>query len=202
VGGLAIEDAVAKVSIPEKYPLSYGREPRIQIERQAAAGAGVRNSLRGFSKGTALAVMLSERGLGFRPVRSESGEISLEVVLPGEEENSVWPIGWEPKLTPPKTAPLLFKLVSIDLNDVGFIDVLTAISVRGEIDVLFNYNRIAAKQIDLGMLPVSFPARQAAYNTLLRSITLSNRLKHEIRVDEAARPFVWITTVELRAAER
>ena len=200
VTGLSLEEAVKKLAIDPKYPVHSSREAQEHLGK--APASQVRNTLDGFSKGTALAVILSEQGLGFRPVRSQTGAITIEIVPSSDEPNAIWPIGWDPKLNRPQTVPQMFKLVSIDLKDAPFMDVITGIAVKAELQFLFDYHRIAARQIDLEKLRVSFPARQAAYNTLLRTVTLSNRMNHRIQVDEGAHPFVWISTIEVRSPER
>jgi hypothetical protein len=203
VAGLPLEAAVARFGLPASYPLEFSQEARRILKDAADKGSKVRSSLLGFSKGTALAIALAEHGLAFRPVRSASGEIGLAIIPRNDEqENAGWPIGWEPKGTRPETAPKLFGLLPIELDDAPLVDVVAAISARSEIAIFYDYSRIEAKGISLDTLKVSYKPRQSSYSLLLQSITLAHRLNHVLKIDELGRPFVWISTIDVRQPPR
>lgn len=202
VRDLELEAAMAKLELPKKYPLRFTTTAEDQL-RNGPDRFPVRETLKGFSKGTALAALLNEYGLGFRPLRTPSGSIEI-VVHSFAETDDRWPVGWPPDPEKPRLqiAPNLFKIVPVELEEVPLQDVLDAVSKAADIPILIDYHRLETKGVDLRKLKVSYPARKTMWSLLLKSVTTPNLLTRELLVDEAGRGFVWVTTLEVERLRR
>jgi hypothetical protein len=195
VEGLQREAALKQFGLPAKYEVRMTTAAKQHVRAAANDSRPVRDPLRGIGTGTALAILLSDFGLGFRPSRTPKGTIELAIV-PLTDAAKVWPIGWEPKRSRKETAPKLFELGPVELTDVAFLDVLNAVSVTGQVPIYLNRYRVAEKGIDTAALKVSYPRRNASLSQVLRGITVPHRMTQRLRIDEQGRAFVWITTLE------
>ncbi len=191
-----LEKAILDLGIPAKYAVQMTKDATDWLKSEFPHRADFRQSLESFSRGTAFAMLLNEYGLGFRPVRKPSGEIEI-AVFPLQETTEVWPVGWQLKNSKQKTAPSLFELVPVDLDNLPILDVLTAISVKTKIPVRYDHYRIEAHGIDLKKTRVNYPPRKTSWSLLLRGVTNPNRLTYDLKIDELGQPFVWITTLKL-----
>ncbi len=191
--GLDLETALAKMQLPARYPLRITTTARGWLSTEFPRAPAHRHSLKGLSKGTALAIVLNDYGLGFRPLRTPEGTIEL-AVDPFTKTTDVWPIGWEmAAIERRKAAPKMFQLVPVELEDVKLIDVLAAVSVKTDVPILIDHYRIAAKQIDLDNQRVSQKPSQVSWSLLIKRLANSAKLTREIKRDESGRPFVWIS---------
>ncbi len=68
-----------------------------------------------------------------------------------------------------------------------------AIQKRLEAPVLYDHNSLARSGIDIANKQVSLPATNTYYKEILDQLLKQASLKSEIRVDEAGRPFLWIS---------
>ena len=192
--GLPLTTAINKFSLSEKFPLRFSTAAESWLadrDRQHVA----RNNLSGFSSGTALAILLSEYGLGFRPLRTPEGSIELVVQRLSDAEKH-WPVGWELTQKRWKTAPKLFRLVPVELEDVALSDVLNTVSAQTEIPICIDHYRLRAKGIDITKLHVSHPKRKSSWSLLLKRVTNPSKMTRRLLIDEQGRPFIWITTLE------
>jgi hypothetical protein len=190
-----LDEALRGFGLPEAYPLrfAYGAKQTIA----SAPRTKSRLQLKGFSQGTALALLLSQYGLGFRPQRTPAGKIEL-VVQPADESQSMWPLGWEhlEGTSPVSIAPKLFQQTLVELKDQKLGDVLEAIGQKTDAPVLLDYAKIEARGIDVGSVSVSVEKRRYAWVSLLTRITSPSFLSIRICCDEARKPFVWVTTLK------
>jgi len=154
----------------------------------------VRQSTRGITRGTALAMLLNEYGLGFRPLRTPQGKIDL-TLEPLSKTSDVWPIGWNFKESRIKTVPGLFKFVPVELDEVPLSDVLRAIEIRTKIPIRVDSYRIRGSGIDMAKIHVTYPRRKTTWSQLIRGVTTSHKLARRYRIDERGHPFIWITTL-------
>ena len=195
VEGGSLSEALAKVGVPEKYPVRLMASSREWLQKEYPRLPTVRNRLAGISLGTALAILTNEYGLGFRPLRTPDGQLEL-AIEPLKTTQDVWPVGWDLKLTRQKTAPKLFELVPVELEDVKLVDVLAAVEEKTSIPVRLDHYRIEGKGIDLDEVIVSYPMRQTSWSLLLRGVTTPSKLTRRLQIDELGRPFLWVTTLE------
>ncbi len=194
--GLKFDVVLSKLPLPTKHPLRLTPEGR-QAVKQLDPDKVLRQSVKGLSVGTGLAVVLSEFGLAFKPLRTPEGSIELSV-FPRDDDSDLWPIGWplDPSRPQGQIAPALFKMVPVELDDVPLTEVLEAASNASEIPILIDYFPIDQQEIDLSELKVTVPSRKTTWGLLLKQMTFTHKLGRRIVTDEAGRPLVLITTLK------
>jgi len=161
------------------------------------------HSLVGVSRGSALSILLSYYGLCFTPQRTPAGKLEL-AIHDAEKIEYPWPIGWPwPEDTPRnKIAPSLFKFVNVELVDQPLPDVLTAAAKTIEIPIFVDHAQMEKWDIDFNNLKVNYPAKKTSWIVAIRQIAFNCRLKRELYVDEAGKPFIWLTPIEFRGERR
>jgi hypothetical protein len=187
-----IREAVAKIGLPATLPVRFSNDADQWLTDEMPESTPVRQKVKGFSKGTALAIVLNDYGLGFHPLRKPAGTIEL-VVEPLRTAKQPWPVGWEPKEPLPKTAPALYEMVPIDLDNVPLMDVLNAVSVQTKIPIRFDHYRIEAFGVDPATARVSYPPKKTSLSILVRNLTSQHKLLRDVKIDEQGHPFLWIT---------
>lgn len=192
----SLTDAMKDLELPEEYPVRMSKEATDWLASEFPRQPKFRQSVEGFSLGTAFAMVLNEYGLGFQPTRTPAGQIEI-TVIPIQETTKVWPVGWQLKDSRQKTAPSLFTLVPIDLDNVALLDVLNAVSIKSKVPVRYDHWRIDANRLDLQTMRVSYPSRQTSFSLLLRGVTNRNLLAYDLKIDELGQPFVWIKPLQL-----
>lgn len=189
VKGQPLEKALPKLSLPAELPWRFSVAARRLL---AGRSSPVQKFVKGHSRGTALALILRDAGLGFRPLRTPSGSVEL-VIDPLSVAKDAWPVGWKPKLSRPKTAPSLFVPGPVSLENVKLVDIFHAVSVKTGIPVHVDYYAAARHRIDVNGLRVSYPPRKVSSSVLLRDLCALHKLSRELRIDERGTPFVWVT---------
>ncbi len=156
-------------------------------------------SLAGLSRGTALAVLLRYYGLCFSPQRTPSGGLEL-VLRDSAATKQPWRIGWPwPKETPrDKIAPNLFKFVNVELDDLALSDVFSAAAESIDIPILIDYAGMDEWHIEYDKIRVTYPRKKTTWGLAIQRIAFQSRLRRELYVDEAGKPFVWITPIEFK----
>lgn len=154
----------------------------------------VRDELSGVSQGTAMAALLRPLGLVLVPSRSEAGESQLRIEA-AKDIPSAWPVGRPTQQPPPKVHPKLFELLPVEIREIPLERALAALQTRLEIPFLIDYQQVAAQQIDLRQ-KVSLEASKASYHRVLSQLLFQAKLKMELRVDDAQRPFLWIAPLK------
>jgi len=172
---------------------------RYKLSMEAAASALLQNiesspdELRGLSTGTALAHVTRGAGLALAPTPPRDGLPAYEVRRASSKQTA-WPVGWEPKQRATELAPRLYEILTVELDDIPVAQVTDAIGQRVELPVL--YDRFACRRhgIDPSTVRVSVPEKRTSYSVALRLALGQARMKSELRVDDAGRPFLWVTT--------
>lgn len=201
VEGKPLSAALAVMKLPPDYPVRFTTAANSLLGDSPAQQPPVRMTLKGHSKGTALALLLSGYGLGFRPLRTPEGGIELSIESL-EKTTDVWPVGWDLKETRLRTAPQMFKLVPVELQDVKLLDALEGVASLTEVPIHVDRRGITAHGIDVDEIVISYPRKRTSWSLLLRGITTPHKLTREFRIDEKGRPFVWVTAfVPRRTAE-
>ena len=197
VAGLSLDEAVRALQLPEPYAFRMSVSAGKTLAAPGLKQRPGRLQLRGFSQGTALAMLLSQYGLGFHPNRTPSGKLELLGVR-AEDGQQLWPVGWDaPEGTYPATiAPKLFQQTQVELKDQKLIDVLEAIADKTGTPVRVDFAAIAARGLDLDSVVVSASGQHMTWTRLLTNITSPSFLTPKIRTDEAKKPFVWITSIK------
>ncbi len=193
--GKSLQLALDAIDVPRELEMEFPAATLQWLKKEFPREIPVATEMKGFSKGTALAIVLNQYGLGFHPQRMPGGAINLWVV-PLEQTIDVWPVGRPFIRSNQQTAPALYKLVPIALNDQKVVDVLHAIEVKTKVPVCIDYFRIALKGIDIDALRITYPEKRTTWSLLLNSIAIRNKLSRKLRIDENGRPFVWITALQ------
>ncbi len=197
VANLPFDEAIRTLQLPDQYPFRLSVSAETTLAAPALKQRPGRLQLRGFAHGTALAMLLSQSGLGFRPNRTPSGKLELLGVR-AEDGQQLWPVGWDaPEGTyPAAIAPKLFQQTQVELKDQKLIDVLEAIADKTGTPVRVDFASIAARRLDLDSVLVSASGQHMAWSQLLTKITSPSFLTPKIRTDEAKKPFVWVTSIK------
>jgi hypothetical protein len=200
VRGQRLDAALEQLRLPEDLSVRYHSTAIAHIAARRT-DAALQAEVQGLSCGTALAGVLANYGLGYRPLRTPAGAIEL-VVEPLANLKQPWPIGWEPdkETSRGRLAPGLYKMVQVGFDELPLDDILNAVSEAGQIPVVINYDSAAQRGIDLNR-PVSYPQKRAAYMMVLGSVIRGSRLKQDLRVDERGVPFVYVTAFVPRTIE-
>ena len=189
---LPLADAVAKLPLPKQYPVRFSQAARTLLEQNGAKNRS-RQDVRGFTAATALAIMLNDCHLGYRPNRTPADGLEL-LVEPLGQRQDFWPVGWPLQKQRFKAAPKLFAMTPIELNQVELTDLLPTVAELTDTPVMLDYYEIEQKNIDLSKLTVSFKRAQTSWSVALKNMVVPKKLSREIWQDEAGRAFVWITT--------
>jgi hypothetical protein len=148
----------------------------------------------GLACGTVLAASLRLSGLVIVPQR----RLDQTVLLLGDYRTAPesWPVGWPREKPAPELIPKLLDRLNADILETPLSDVLNAVQPRLRVPFLFDRSSMARQGIDPAAIKVSVPRRRTTYGRLLDICLVKGRLKSEVRVDEAAQPFVWISPIK------
>ena len=111
-------------------------------------------------------------------------------------DQEVWPIGWPPEKPPAEVLPGMFDFHDVNVQNVSAAKLLDAVSKLVKTPVLLDHNALARHGIDPAKAMVSMPRGRTTYSLALRKLLFKAGLKFEIRVDEAGKPFLWVSTVK------
>jgi hypothetical protein len=190
---------------------TLGVQPRVLLERlgaqltlplvaqsdvadSLAEGSPLTMELKGVSAGTALSCALRARGLALAP-RTNPKRQPEYVVMRASENLEAWPVGWPPKKPERDLLPGLFELVNVELEDIPLSQLLDVLGDRLKVPLLFDQAAIERQKIDVSKVRVSLPPKETAYAIVLNKTLAHGKLKYVIRVDDANKPVVWITTL-------
>ena len=193
VKGLNIRKAVARLQLNSKYPVRFTPASLAWLASEFPDGAKVQQEFKGFSKATALAIMLNNLGLGVRPRRQPDKSIEL-TIDPLKDYTEVWPVGWELKQAKTQTAPGLFQFIDVDLSDIPVLDVMDVISEQTQVPIRFDHYRIAGDGLNLDEARFSYPSRKSTPIRIVSSAASRNRMAARLVIDELGKPFIWVTT--------
>jgi len=176
--------------IADRLPYKFTSDEIAQ--RALAEGEPIADELQGISSGTALAAILRPLGLVMFPEKNGS-DIRLRIAT-SRDAKEHWPVGWPLKGNPGETLPELFKFLKVNIGDAALSEAIPAIAERVKAPVLYDHNSLARARTDLNK-KVSLSEANIFYSRALDRLLLQAGLKYEIRLDEADKPLLWITTV-------
>lgn len=152
-----------------------------------------REELSGLSTGVALAYLMRSAGLAVEPNGGRGGDVVL-AVRPADPKREAWPVGFVPEEKPEQLVPDFFESLTVEIEDTSTADVLASLTDRLKLPMLFDHYALARHGIDLSASKVNLPEKKMTYSMVLRKSLAQAGLQYELRVDEANRPFAWITT--------
>jgi hypothetical protein len=152
----------------------------------------VLEELEGLSAGAVLAIVLRPAGLMFRP-RERNGQLEYYVTT-STAKSQPWPIGWPAEKRPRDLVPKLYEFTEYEIEDFELPDVLAAVQESLGVPFVYDQNSMARHKIEIDKVKVTLGTGKT-YNRKLLSLVLNKAgLKYDLRVDEAGKPFCWITT--------
>jgi hypothetical protein len=162
---------------------------------RAAKQARVRAVTGRVSLGAALAYVLGLSGLAFEPRQDAAGEISLRV-LTASEAKRPWPVGLVPERFPGTIAPKLMTTARYQTDDMPLAQVISGLARQLDMELLVDRAALAARKIDPDELRSTVQIPGGTFEAALRKTLAPLGLRHELRIDDASRPFLWITPAE------
>jgi hypothetical protein len=163
--------------------------------KQALAEVTINDELKGLSSGTALAAILRPAGLVLEPQRPKGGRLEYHVGRP-RAGSEVWPVGWEPKQRASDVLPALYDMLNVEIQETAVAEAVDAVAGRLEVPVLYDRNALALHGADPAGTQADVPAKRMSYSQVLSRVLGQSGLEYKLRVDEADKPFLWITTVK------
>lgn len=154
----------------------------------------VADELQGLSAGTAIVAVLRPLGLVMLPQKQADGSVKLWITDVRRASES-WPVGWPPEKPLRDTAPKLLEFLKVEIKDTPLAEALAAVSARLDLPLLFDHNALARHRIDPAQVKVSLPPDRMYYQGILDRLVNQAQLKSELRIDEAEKPFLWISTL-------
>lgn len=188
--GLPASQAIDQIRAGLKVKLTI--DPAMQ--RALAADDPVRDELQGVASGTALAAIARPAGGVLVPRFVEN---TLELHLAAWQEGAQsWPIGWPPgEKDEGKIIPALFEFIHVEIDDTPAEEALSAIQGRLNTPFLFDHNNMTRDRINLAK-KVKLPAAKTFYKKILDQVLFQAGLKCEVRLDDAGKPVIWMTTLK------
>ena len=166
----------------------------LKIEGALADGDDkIEEELSEFSSGTALACIL--RPIGSCMVPRESGETLSYAVKKAQLDQEIWPVGW-PAEGAQKVLPALYEFHNVNVSGVTATKLLEVVGKQIKAPVLYDHNALARHGIEPDKATVSHPQQRTTYSVALRKMLGKVGLKFEVRVDEAGKPFLWVSTMK------
>ena len=181
----AVERIAGKLSIPLRFDENIS---------QAAGDEKVEDELNELSAGTALACLLRGAGLVLVP-QAMNKEIRYSVVKAQPSVKESWPAGRRPERPVPQVLPGLFELLPINVQNFPAAAVLDQVSKRVKTPVVCDRAALAKYKIDPAKARVSYPSARANYSMALEKMLFPAGMEYEVRVDDAGKAFLWVTSV-------
>jgi hypothetical protein len=164
-------------------------------EVKAVDGAATVSATTGqLSLGVGLAYVLGQQGLAFEP-RQADNALAL-FVLPRADSKRPWPVGLTPEQFPGNIAPRLMASARYQTKDTSLDEVLAVLARQLQMDVLLDRDSLVRSHIDPDGLRSTVQITGGTLLSAIRKTLAPLGLKHELRIDEANHPFLWITVGE------
>src|SRR5690606_38682875 len=146
---------------------------------------------RGVSRGTALAFLLDQADLMLVPRDAASAEgLVVQAARSGPDR---WPVGRPDSRPERQLVPKLLDFLPVQIHDAPLVDVVSALQSRLDIPVLWDRRGMARQEINPQKVSVDLPEGTSFYKKVLDQALFQARLRAQLRVDDAGRPFLWIT---------
>ncbi|MEM7312737.1 MAG: hypothetical protein AAF497_06265 [Planctomycetota bacterium] len=174
-------------------------DPRMRL---AMSGKGkitpddvVTEELQGVAAGTATAAILRPLGLVLvpKPLSDVEGDVEL-MVMDVRQSKENWPVGWPADKQSKQLLPKWHDFLEVEIDNVSLSRALDSLQPRLKIAFLMDQNGMARKSIDPTQKLVSFPSKKTFYGRIIKNLLFQSKLAGELRVDEAGKPFLWVST--------
>ncbi len=193
--------ATESIGLPGNMKMKFTDAAREQALGKNPDAALQSIDLKGFTKGSAIAIVLSQYGLGFRPRYVAPGQFDIEIDR-GNESSNMWPVGWKPEQSFSEILPAYFRAIPLDVEDVSIDALAGAISEKIAVPHFSSAYALNAQGLDINTLKYSRKNDRISPARLLTAIGDKMHLGFDVRVDEAGKLFLWVTTDTDAAAFR
>ena len=187
--GVSVQELLSRISQRLDLQLLVDRNVNVAL----AEADKFEIELRDVSRGTVLAYAVRSAGLVLQPRLGSNRQPEYLVTVAGGQ--TVWPVGWPVTKPERDVLPTMFEMLNVELDDVDLAQVVTVIAERLKAPVLVDQQALVRQKIDMATIKVSHPSKQTFYKKVLQIVLFKARLKHEVRVDDADKPLIWITTL-------
>jgi hypothetical protein len=150
----------------------------VEMKAKLREAPPIRAQFQGLSTGTALAAVLRVAGLQFVPKQYGSEPLVL-YVEPLDAAKESWPV--------------IYQIRNIEIGNYTLAAGLQALGPLLEMPLVTDEYTIAARAIDPAQIKVKFPRSKTYIRRAVDSILSQGRLAGELRIDEAGKPFYWVT---------
>jgi hypothetical protein len=185
-------DTVKRMGLPMELSIIFADEVLQSSLQPRPEGAPEELDLSGVSRGTALAIALSQYGMGFRPVLTKQGNYVIEIRRGGEADN-LWPVGWKTLEPIPDVLPAWLKSIPFSIEDADLSSLVEAVSGKLEISAYSSAMALRTAGRSLDELTWSRSGKLSPF-AMLRTVGEKFELGFDVRADEAGRLFLWVTT--------
>jgi hypothetical protein len=186
--GVTPEAAFASLTQDIKLPIDISPEARATLHQAPPLAT----EAKGFSLGTSLAIVLRSAGLAMFPEQPRGKPFALHVVHI-EPKKEYWPAGWKPEKTGSQVAPAMYRFTTVEINGFTLAQALDALAPHMGVPLVFDERVMAARKIDLAKIEARYPKGKTYVRRAVDHILSAGGLVGELRVDEANKPFYWIT---------
>ena len=187
--------ALESIGLPANMRMKFTEAARQQALAERPASAPDTIELQGFTKGSAIAIVLAQYGLGFRPRYVAPGKYDMEIDR-GNESHNLWPIGWKPEQSFSEILPSYFRAIPLDVEDVAIKSLVEAISEKMGVTHFSAASALTEKGLDINTLKYTRKDDRISPARLLTAVGDKLDLGFDVRVDEAGKMFLWVTTVD------
>jgi hypothetical protein len=146
----------------------------------------------GLTKGTALALVLAQYGMGYRPIPGRDDRYSVEIV-PGDEGSNLWPTGWKTAESTADVVPAWLKSIPFDVEDADVASIAQAVADKLELPLVVSSQSIQRDCQPLEDLVYSRSGKLSPF-AILRGLADKFELSFDVRADEAGKLFLWATS--------
>jgi len=190
-------EAVESLNLPDDFRVTWTESARRLALSADESSEG--SDLGSLSTGSSLAIVLAQFGLGFRPMEHPRGGYVIEIDT-GDEESNLWPVGWKNSRPLTQVAPILFKSIPVDLQDVEIDALISVLADRIKMRPFYARQTLHEKGIDVTRIVYSRKPDRISPSRLMHLIGRRHGMGLDVRTDEAGQLFLWCTTAEEHAA--
>ncbi|MEP3477915.1 MAG: hypothetical protein ABJZ55_01590 [Fuerstiella sp.] len=191
----SVTAAIESLNLQSDFRIQFTAKARVLAAGQASQIADLTPDCSRLSKGSALAVVLAQSGLGFRPKKGSGGRFLLEVDV-GDEGDNLYPIGWKNEAPITIAVKNLVKRFDISLEDQNANLVIQLLAKKLELPFAYASRELVEANKNPDDLKYSRKSGKTSAYRLIESIEARFDLGISFRTDEAGQLFLWVTTKE------
>lgn len=187
--------AIDSLNLPKAFKIQFTPAARQKAARPPTPIGGTAPDCTQLSKGSALAVVLAQYGLGFRPKKDDNGSFILEVDV-GDEGDNLYPIGWKNQAPITSVVKNLVKRFDVALDNQNVNLVIQLLAKKLELPFAYASDELIKNSKNPDELKYTRKSGKTSAYRLMESIEARHALGLSFRTDEAGQVFLWVTTRE------